>query len=100
MLAIFIVSALSVEDRRLHERNLLKIYLDSLTVGAEQPDFDEAWLRYRCSPAYGLPIWICTGAEDDYQKPEICQNLAQRFGNAFVELDTSSALKCIVSKLG
>jgi hypothetical protein len=96
----FIVSTLSDEDRRIYQRDLLRIYLDSLTVLAEQPNFDEAWLRYRCSPAYGLPIWVCTGAEDDYQKPEICQNLAQRFGNAFVELDTSSALKCVASGLG
>ncbi|MBW2940369.1 phosphotransferase [Zhongshania aquimaris] len=97
----FLVSALSVEDRREHERHLLRLYIDSLTVGvADKPGFDEAWLHYRCSPAYGLPIWICTGAEDDYQSPAICQNLAQRFGSAFVELDTRDALTSIVSSRG
>ena len=89
----FIISSLSKDDCRKHAKDLIKVYVDALDVGADKPSFDEAWLRFRCSPAYGLPIWVTTGAEDDYQKPAICQNLSDRFSDAFVELDTQGALK-------
>jgi hypothetical protein len=59
---------------------------------AQCPDFDEAWLRFRASPAYGLAIWVTTGAEDGYQAPAICQALSQRFSSAFTELATPSAI--------
>lgn len=89
----FIVSALGVEDRRAHAAELVEGYRLALEVPeAERPTPEEAWLRFRTSPPYGLAIWVTTGAEDGYQAPEICQNLAHRFGRAFLDLDTPSAL--------
>ncbi|MGC1510856.1 phosphotransferase [Ketobacter sp.] len=89
----FIISALSEEDRRTHAKDLIAIYLDALDLPeADRPDSEEAWWRFRCSPAYGLAIWVTTGAEDNYQLPVICQNLSKRFGSAFLELDTRAAL--------
>jgi hypothetical protein len=89
----YIISCLNEEDRRNYEEELIQHYLQSLDLpNTEKPSFKEAWERYRCSPAYGLAIWITTGAEDDYQDPEICQNLSSRFATAFIELETLSAL--------
>ena len=89
----FIISSLSKADCREHAKALLEVYIEALNIEGDKPDLEEAWLRFRCSPAYGLPIWVTTGAEDDYQRPEICQSLSDRFSNAFVELDTLAALK-------
>lgn len=89
----FIISCLSKEDCRKHAKDLLQVYIDALDIAEAKPSIDEAWLRFRCSPAYGLAIWVTTGAEDGYQKPEICQALSERFSDAFVELDTLAALR-------
>jgi hypothetical protein len=89
----FIISALDVETRRTHAAELVELYRTFLEVPeTERPTAAEAWLRFRTSTAYGLAIWVTTGAEDGYQAPEICQNLAGRFGQAYVDLDTPAAL--------
>ena len=89
----FLISALDVESRRTHAQGLLEEYRTALDVPEhERPSPDEAWLRFRSATAYGLAIWITTGAEDGYQSPEVCGSLAQRFGQAFVDLDTPAAL--------
>lgn len=89
----FIVSALSVEDCRSCEADLVEEYRNALEVPeGERPTAQEAWLQYRATPAYGLTIWVTTGAEDGYQSPAVCQNLSHRFGAAYVDLDTRLAL--------
>ena len=89
----FIISALDVADRRTHAAELVETYRSALEVDeTERPSTEEAWLRFRSSPPYGLAIWVTTGAEDKYQAPEICANLVSRFGHAFVDLDTPAAL--------
>lgn len=89
----FIISALDVTDRQAHAADLVEVYRTALEVPeTERPSTDEAWHRFRMSTPYGLAIWVTTGAEDGYQDPEICQNLARRFGQAFLDLDTPSAL--------
>ena len=86
-------TALDVDARRAHAPDLLEIYRTALDVPEiERPSREEAWHRFRMSTPYGLAIWVTTGAEDGYQDPEICQNLAARFGQAFLDLDTPSAL--------
>jgi hypothetical protein len=89
----FIISALDVIDRQAHAADLVETYRNALDVpDTQRPTRDEAWTRFRSSPPYGLAIWITTGAEDQYQAPEICANLANRFGHAFLDLDTPDAL--------
>lgn len=89
----FIISALDVADRRSFARDLIEQYRNALDVPAEdRPSSDEAWLRFRTTPAYGLPIWVATGAEDGFQSPLVCSNLVNRFGTAFLDLDTPAAL--------
>ncbi len=89
----FIISALDVADRRAHAADLVELYRQALELDeSERPTAEEAWLRFRSSPPYGLAIWITTGSEDQYQAPEVCVRLAERFGRAFVDLESSTAL--------
>lgn len=89
----FLGSALTVEDRRRHERELLEVYRTALDVPeAERPSAEAAWLTYRTTPIYGLAIWLSTLGTDGWQAREICMALSERFAAAFVELDTLDAL--------
>lgn len=90
----FLVSALTEEDRRSNESALLEVYRGSLEVPKDQlPTAEEAWLKYRAAPAYGLAIWLSTLGTDGWQSREISLTLAQRFAAAFVELDCLSVLQ-------
>ena len=92
-LGYFFVSALSVEDRRSHELDLLREYLDALELPAERkPSPNEAWTRYSASMAYALPIWFATLNTALTQSPEGSLSLCQRYGQAFVDLDSIGAL--------
>jgi hypothetical protein len=92
----FIVGALDVADRQAHAAELVELYRSALELpDAERPSTEEAWTRFRASTPYGLAIWITTGAEDQYQAPEICARLVERYGQAFVDLDTPSALRTL-----
>lgn len=89
----FLVSALDVADRRAHEADLIEEYRKALDVPADDlPTTEQAWLRYRTTPPYGLAVWLATGSSVNYQKPLICSALVHRFASAFVDLDTPSAL--------
>lgn len=89
----FMVGSLTVEDRRAYERELLKGYLDALALPAAQaPAWDEAWHRYRQSPAYGLAIWLSTLGTDGWQPHEISRALNERYGAALADLGTIGLL--------
>ncbi|MBL7501932.1 aminoglycoside phosphotransferase [Frankia sp. CNm7] len=91
--AYFLVGALTVEDRRRAERDLLGEYLAALDVPARtRPSADDAWLHYRACAAYGLAIWLSTLGTDGYQSQEISLLLAERYAAAFVDLETEPAL--------
>ena len=96
-LGYFLQGALTIEDRRQHERDLVDEYRGALSLpDDEMPTADEIWLRYRASVAHGLAIWIATlSGGDAWQRPEICLALAQRYSAAFVDLDTRTALDSI-----
>lgn len=96
----FLVSALDVADCRAHEADLIEEYRKALDVPAQDlPSAEEAWLRYRTTPAYGLAVWVATGSSVNYQSSEICSNLVHRYGRAFLDLDTRSALASLESAL-
>jgi hypothetical protein len=86
----FIAGALTVEDRRAHEVDLLREYLGA--VGAAAPGWDTAWDRYRASGAYGLAIWLSTLGTDGYQPQSVSLDLARRYATAFTDLETEAAL--------
>lgn len=93
-LGYFLQGALTIEDRRAGERELLAEYRDSLGLPADElPSSDEIWLRYRASVAHGLAIWLCTASAGEmWQRPDIAIALAQRYSAAYSDLDTAGAL--------
>ncbi len=96
-LGYFLQGAVTIEDRRRSERDLLDQYRGALELpAAEIPSADEVWLRYRASVAHGLAIWMATASGGDaWQSQEISVTLAQRYSSAFVDLETRAALDAI-----
>ncbi|HET6952717.1 MAG TPA: phosphotransferase [Acidimicrobiales bacterium] len=89
----FLIGALTEDDRRRSEAELVEEYRGALDVpGSQPPSAGEAWLRYRASAAYGLAIWLSTLGTDGYQRRDVSLALARRFSSAFVELETTAAL--------
>ena len=89
----FIVSAMSVEDRRAHERELIGAYVDQ--VNAERPGaltFEQAWAAYSATPPYGLGIFLQTLGLGGYQSDEVSRVCVERFGRAGQDLGSAAAL--------
>jgi Phosphotransferase enzyme family len=98
-LGYFLQGALTIEDRRRGERELLQAYRGALELPADaKPSADEVWLRYRASVAHGLAIWMATlSGGDAWQRADICLALTQRYAAAFLDLDTRTALNAIAA---
>lgn len=96
-LGYFLQGAVTIEDRRAAERDLLDEYRDALRLPAEEmPTPQDIWLHYRASVAHGLAIWMATlSGGDAWQRADICLAFAQRYAAAFVDLDTREALDAI-----
>ncbi len=76
----FLAMALSIEDRRTHESDLLRHYLDARgALGGEPIGFDEAWRQHRLHAAYLAPACcqIVTFPEDATSR-------RRRFADAFL----------------
>ena len=88
----FLQGALTVEDRRQHERALLEEYRDALAAPAAKC---RPWKRFGCGIGRRWRTgWRCGWrprvVEAGYgNAPEIAVALAQRYANAFGDLDTS-----------
>ena len=92
----FLVSALTIEDRRRGEADVVEHYRRALDLSERQrPSRDEAWLRYRASPAYGLAVWLATFGNEVAQSREVCLALCERYAAAFVDLDSIGALAAL-----
>lgn len=96
-LGYFLQGALTIEDRRRSERDLLDEYRGALTLPpSEMPSREEILLRYRASVAHGLAIWMATlSGGDAWQSAQICLALAQRYAAAYMDLDTRAAIDAI-----
>lgn len=82
----FLVSAITTEDRRAGDRDLIAGYLKALKRhGVEPPGFDDAWESYRRSLIYGFVIWL--GNPDSMQPPEVNQICLERFSAAMIDHD-------------
>jgi hypothetical protein len=89
----FLQSALTPPDRRRHEKDLVEEHRRSLDVpDSERPSAEDAWLRYRGTPAHGLTLWLVTLLSDVHAR-ERSLALVERFASAFAELDTLEALE-------
>jgi Phosphotransferase enzyme family len=93
----FLQGALTVEDRRSHERELMHEYRAALDLPTdEKPSAEETWLRYRASVTHGLALWLATAsAGEAWQRPDIAVALARRYAIAYTDLDTPAALAAI-----
>jgi aminoglycoside phosphotransferase (APT) family kinase protein len=79
-LSYFLAMALSIEDRRSHERDLIRHYLEvSAALGGEEISFERAWQNHRIQAAYLAPACcqIVTFPADASER-------RQRFANAFL----------------
>lgn len=93
-LGYFLQGALTIEDRRTHERALLEEYRGALGLPADDlPSLDEIWLHYRASVAHGLTLWLCTASAGElWQRPDVALALAQRYSAAYGDLQTAAAI--------
>jgi Phosphotransferase enzyme family len=90
----FLVGSLAPEERRRHEGHLLQGYLDSLEQAGVKtvPDIDEAWARYRVTPAFGLCSWLHTIGAGSFQPVELSVSTLERFGCAYEDLGTAALI--------
>jgi hypothetical protein len=88
--ANFLAGALAVEDRRVHEHELIRHYLDALRAGGG-PDiaFDEAWLGYRRHVLHGF-LWVLT--PEEMQPVAFTAAMAERYSAAADDLEVLEAL--------
>ena len=92
-LTYLMITGLSTDERRAHERELIAFYLDALRRrgGRDAARADEAWLRYRQAAIWGLVIgWLITPTEN-YGEAITAANLA-RLVAAVEDLETLKAL--------
>lgn len=96
-----ISSALTVEDRRAWEKDLLRLYLEKLAASGVQdvPNFDAAFLLYRQQLFHALIYWTFTiGGNSKSLRPaemqphRFCLMNIERFSNAIVDLDSLDSL--------
>lgn len=90
-----LMTALDIEFRRKHERELLAFYLDRLEQGgvADAPTLDSAWQLYRQTAIWGFLIgWMITPVEN-YGDAILRANL-ERLTTAVEDLETFAALGC------
>jgi hypothetical protein len=88
-----LITGLSSDDRRKHERGLLHFYLNELRRhGVESPpEPNDAWLRYRQAAIWGLVIgWLITPTEN-YGEAITTANIS-RLVTAVRDLETLEAL--------
>jgi hypothetical protein len=92
-LGYFLQGAVTTEDRRAHERDLIEVYRDALGLPAgELPSSDAIWLHYRASVAHGLTLWLVTASAGAWQRRDVSVTLAKRYAAAFEDLQTAQAL--------
>jgi hypothetical protein len=92
----YIHTSLSVEDRRKHERDLLKYYLEQLKRRgvSRVPSFDSAWLAYRQCSAWNVYIgWLTTDVQN--YGWEICLVAHLRVMTAYEDLEAAKAIAAL-----
>jgi hypothetical protein len=85
------VTSLAVEDRRAHEADLLRHYLEELrSHGIDAPHFDKAWELYRAFAFRGFGwLMVLTVMQSEANAVAISERVAA----ALVDLDTLDAIR-------
>jgi hypothetical protein len=88
-LTYILSTALGVEERRKHERELIAFYLGELARGGVErvPTMDEAWLLHRQSAFWGLVIGWLTCPTPNYGR-EITEENIRRLTQILIDLDS------------
>ena len=86
-LTYILTTALSIEERRKHERELIEFYLGELARGGVErvPTMDEAWLLHRQSALWGLVIGWLTCPTANYGR-EITEENIRRLTQIVIDL--------------
>jgi len=80
----FMAGALSVQDRRANDRELLRHYLKALADHGVEPPADEvAWRAYRAHAMHGIGWVMCPF---EMQPEENCEVFTERFSTAALDL--------------
>ena len=92
-----VMSALTIEDRRAWERELLELYLEELTLaGGTAPPFDLAWPRYRQQVFHSLVFWLYTigsgRMQPQMQKQSVAEANVARMTQATIDLESLNSL--------
>lgn len=96
-ISYLVTTALSIEQRRQHEQNLLKRYLEQLQSHgvAHPPSFDEAWLEFRRSLVWGVYYgWLTTPVVNYGWEINVLNHL--RLTTAYEDFDTGRLLQDIL----
>ena len=84
-----IASALTIEDRRRTEQDLVRHYLEQLTAaGIDVPSWDDAWVGIRRGIIHGFYLWGITLKVD----PAVTATLLERFGAAVADHGAYAAI--------
>ena len=89
-----LMSALTVQDRRTWERDLLARYTNQLVGHGVRtaPSAEQAWLAYRQQTMHGLVFWLVTigvsRLQPELQPTDICLANLARMGQAVIDLAT------------
>jgi hypothetical protein len=87
-----IASALTVEDRRRTDQDLVRHYLDRLrAAGVDAPAWDDAWLGVRRGIVHGFFLWGITLKVD----PAVTSLLLTRLGTAAADHDSFGAVAAV-----
>lgn len=88
--AYFMISGLSVEDRRRHEDELLSHYLSELARhGVTPPSFEDAKDTFRLHAVHGFGWVLCP---PELQPEENCIAMSERFAAAMTDYETIDRL--------
>ena len=96
--AYAISTALTVEDRRAWEKDLLRFYLDHLrSAGGPSVSWEEAWLHYRQQLMSALTWWTITLTPTadlpDMQPQDVTLEFIRRIATAMDDVDTLGSLR-------
>jgi len=94
--AYAVSTALSVEDRRAWEEDLLVFYLERLArAGGDPPELDEARRMYRRCLMYPLHTWTTvlgrSAVQPLMQEEDVCRLIIERVSHAIDDLDATRA---------
>jgi thiamine kinase-like enzyme len=96
--AYTIAAALTIDDRRAWERDLIAHYVEALRQhGVTSLDVEEAWPAYRQQTFHALFFWLYTigygPLQPKMQPDHVCLANLERMARAVVDLDSLAALE-------